>query len=393
MRYRSDHLYDLAVVGAGPAGSLTAALAAAAGLSVVLLEKCKLPRQKTCGGLISARALALLPAEMPLPEEVDFIRAVRVHSRGRTFTYRETASAALGAVVRRAQFDLQMARYAAACGAELIEEAPLTGLQHAAQAANGAVRAAPPYRLTLGGSGRERELLAHCVVGADGAQGRCAGLAGLRGKNRPGPAGWALAAVTQVEAPGPESDTACFYPLPLRGGLGWRFPGRGWVNCGAGGLVKPARLKQELHRLFPDLSRSQPAAAWPLPFTGPLRTAARDNLLLVGDAAGLVDPFSGEGIYNALQSARLAAAALRIAHRENKPAGPIYSRLFREHFRGGFFSSLTGAVLLHALSAAAPAALPPRIAAIMRNTHWYKRDLREQITAQEPAMAPDNTEL
>ncbi len=371
-----DGCYDVAVVGAGPAGCLTAAIAARAGLSVLLLEKRRLPRDKICGGLISSRALALLPPGVLPPQGAGSpVTAVRVHGRrGRSYLYR--SSELLGMVVRRGHFDFLLSSYASACGAVLVQESPLVHLEMQHQ---GPAPWQSLYRLHCGGPA-PATYHARCVVGADGARSRCARLFGLRRQELLRPAGWGYTKTVEPPPDGAaEAETVHFFTLPHLGGLGWSFPGEGFVNRGVGAPFKPSLLKREYRRLFPETTAAAGAAAWPLPFTGPLLKPARGNLLLVGDAAGLVDPFSGEGVYNALKSALLAGCALKNAFSEKRAAGPLYHRLFRAHFGRGFIPAMAGAALLHARCLLNPAGMPRSIAAIMLNRHWFKRDLGPAI--------------
>lgn len=364
--------YDLAVVGAGPAGCLTAAAAAQSGLAVLLLEKHRLPRDKVCGGLISARALALLPPGLVIPVKTgSAITAIEVHSRGKSYRY--DAGETLGIVVRRSEFDRLLAEYARNCGAVLMEESPLVKLK---QPGPGASPRESLYDLECGGA-NSSSYTARCVVGADGACGSLAVLSGLRRGKLLRPAGCGYKTVIPQTLSADEAHTAHFYTLPLIGGLGWSFPGPGWVNRGVGAPLKPSKLKREYRRLFPEEPCAVRAAAWPLPFIGPLKSPARGNLLLVGDAAGVVDPFSGEGVYHAFKSALLAAAAVKTAFIENRTAGPLYSHHFRRHFGLRFLPALTGAALLHARCLIYPGGIPPAIAAIMLNRYWYNRDLSE----------------
>lgn len=363
--------YDVAVVGAGPAGSLCAAIAAKAGLKVILLEKEKLPREKPCGGLLSPRACSLLPQGFTMPPDLAApVQRVRVHSRCKK--YEAGVEKAPGMVVRRSQFDRLLAGYANLCGAVIREAHSLVKLEYRKGI----------YNLECGGAGKNLAVSARHVVGADGAWSSCARLSGLRRSALAGPAAWGCTVtVPQAEAAGKDM-TAEFFPLPLRSGLGWSFQGRGWLNRGTGGLAGPSRLKRELSRLFSPLPAGARIYTWPLPFTGPLRRAWRENLLLVGDAAGLVEPFSGEGIYHALKSARLAAeAVLAAAGKEEVTAGSVYARLYRHHFTACYHRSIFGALGLLIRSAIVPGTLPRSIAAIMHNRGWFNRELSEKNNA------------
>jgi flavin-dependent dehydrogenase len=98
---------------------------------------------------------------------------------------------------------------------------------------------------------------------------------------------------------------------------------------------------------------------------------AKGNLLLIGDAAGLVEPFSGEGLYNCFKSARLAVQAIREAETVGFNAAVAYNRLFRTHFRPYFLPTLAGIVMLHAQSLLYPTAVPPQIARLIENQLWF----------------------
>lgn len=353
-------LFDLAVIGAGPAGSLAAASAAEAGLSVILIEKKKMPRFKPCGGFISSRSLGLLPQDFIVPvEQSAEVYRLNVLRNGRMHSFKSEKR--LGILIKRAHFDHSLAVYAKTKGAVLLEETSVCGIE--------TIKTGPhnlSYLINTAPDGSE-EISATYIIAADGALSRCAVMAGLRAR-RPAYSGLGIAELAgngaiKAEKPG----TLTFYPLPAIGGMGWIFTGPGWINRGVGGLAGRRRLQKTFYRLFPEQVEERKYRAWPLPFLGPLKMAAAGNFLLVGDAAGLVEPFSGEGLYNAFISSICAVSSIIKAGEENIAAGAIYNRLFRFRFRKSFVKVLAGAILLHGRSIAAPSSLPLAMAAIMDN--------------------------
>jgi geranylgeranyl reductase family protein len=296
--------YDVAVVGAGPAGATLARLLAEAGARVVLLERAHLPRYKPCGGGLTQRAWRLLPAEAR--------SAVRLISPGAEVVFGRwrlqvrTCAPAVGLVLRD-EFDHCLVQLAAGAGAEVRQAAP--------------VRSA---RLLPGAGGVE-------LVAGDSAV-RCRYLACADGATGPfsGPLGAAvgLAAVprriaaleVELEDPG-----AGWGPC-LRGdfdlvpdGYGWVFPKAGVLSVGVaswrhglGGATLRRALEQYLRRLGLQERRVLRRHGHAIPVGGTLAPGAlaAPCAVRLGDAAGLADPLFGEGIAHAIHSAHLAAAPL-----------------------------------------------------------------------------------
>ncbi len=361
------NIFDLAVIGAGPAGALAAALAADAGFSTVIVEQKTLPRQKICGGFISERALTLLPADYKLKGlEAKVINKIAIF-KGNT-AYRYNSECQLGVVVKRKDFDCCLTRYACEKGSELIERWPIARVVKTGAGEN------DDYLYSLEDAGNHRNhLLSRFVIVADGAAGHCSLPDELR-SNRTLLRGWGLTRFVQCEAEAAEAGTLKFYPLPLMGGMGWAFSGPDcWVNQGVGGLAGRRRLLRAFHKLFSTAAVNQNPLYWPLPFLGPLSKAASGNLMLVGDAAGLVEPFSGEGIYNSFKSAALAVQALITAREKQTDTAAVYQNLYNSHFRRNFAASLAGAFTMHARSIAFTASLPPLMAELMANKLWFNR--------------------
>ena len=360
--------YDLAVIGGGPAGTLAAALAAETGLSTIVLEKKRYPRNKICGGFISARSISLLPKDLrlsSLPSES--IYQVSIIKKRQPYIY--NSKTRLGMVIEREQLDHLMAKYACGKGAVIMEGQALQTIKRTEDKKENFW----PYILETGNSAGPK-YKARYVIAADGAMGETAMLAGLR-SNKKGPTGWGMSKIIKARSNVAETGAVKFYPLPFLGGMGWSFSGPDWTNHGVGGLFGRKLLLKAYHRIFPGDPECANLNAWPLPFLGPLKKAAAGNLLLTGDAAGLIDPFSGEGLYNSFKSSILAVRAITAAEKSNREAGELYSKIFKQHFRNGFTASLVGAFFLHGLSITNPSALPHTMAALMVNRLWFNRDI------------------
>ncbi len=370
VKFDGDKTYDLAVIGAGPAGSLAAALAAKAGFSTVILEKKSLPRIKICGGFVSARCLSLLPEDLILPPEiVKPVHTITVVRGNRSYSC--TSEKRLGLLVRRDRFDHLMANHACKMGAVLLQKSALKELGKANDGETG-----PFSYLLKANNPVASSLRARYVIGADGARSSCKILSGL-GANNNYRTGWGLTKFVETEYGSEKPGTLTFYPLPFLGGMGWSFNGPGWINRGVGGLANRRLLLKAYRRLFPEDIEKQNPLTWPLPFLGPLQKTACGNLLFIGDAAGLIEPFSGEGLYNSLKSSMMAVQALAKAEEMHSSAGPIYQDFFTTHFQKGFLPSLAGATLLHARSITSPSALPSLIALLMENRLWFNRCLAD----------------
>jgi geranylgeranyl reductase family protein len=286
--------FDSVVVGAGPAGSTAAFRLARAGARVLLVDKARFPRDKPCGGGLTYRALRLLPFSVApvVEEEVDVFELGLGYRR--RFVRRTVEP--LVVMTQRRRLDAFLVEQAQEAGADFRDGVT--------------VRLSP---LTVDGEPIE----ATTVIGADGVNGSAArelGLGGhqhevaLEGNVPYGPVSrgrYARRAVIE------------FGIVP--GGYGWVFPKGDHVNVGVGGwLHQGPRLREHLARLCREHRIPEDALSdvrgYRLPLRRPGSPAARGGTALVGDAAGLVDPVSGDGIYEALLSAKLAAeAALGIA--------------------------------------------------------------------------------
>jgi geranylgeranyl reductase family protein len=344
---------DAIVVGAGPGGSSTAHHLARRGRRVLLLDRARFPRDKSCGDALTRGAVRIL-AEMgvlPLLETGVRIRGVRVFMRGkgsRDFAYpRGLAAPNHGLVLPRLELDRILCRHAVTAGAELWEGVTVSRLLLEGGVAVG---------VETVGQRERRCLRAPVVVAADGAGSRLAHQAGLTQTAAPDLGSALRGYYTDVagledllEIYVPLLDPTDRYLLPS---YGWVFPvGSATVNLGVGLFERQrgAHVRELFTRFLDTLrqadlrfERAKPLGPWkgaPLRFDFAPERCAAPGLLVVGDAAGMISPFTGEGISYALESGKLAAEVIDRGL-TRAPAGTPdlaeYPRLLGQSFVGTF---------------------------------------------------------
>ncbi len=281
--------FDALVVGAGPAGSTAAFRLARAGARVLLIDKSRFPRDKPCGGGLTYRALRLLPFSVApvVEEEVD------VFELGLGFRRRFVRRTAEPLVVmtQRRRLDSFLVEQAREAGAEFSDGAKV---ELSPLAVDGV-----PIDATV-------------LIGADGVNGVTAKSFGLDGHEHE-VALEANVPYGRVQRSRYARRAVIEFGI-VPGGYGWVFPKGDHVNVGVGGwLHQGPRLRTHLTRLCREHRIPEDALTdvrgYRLPLRRPGSSPARGRTALVGDAAGLVDPVSGDGIYEALLSAQLAADA------------------------------------------------------------------------------------
>jgi geranylgeranyl reductase family protein len=368
-------MIDVAVVGAGPAGAWTAFCLARAGARVCIVDGSH-PREKPCGGGVTGRALALAA---PALEGATF-HPVRI-ARARfldTATGRSTVvpldrvrAAPPLVVAARAAFDAALLEAAQQAGAELMRSR-VAAIER---------RDGGGFRLVTTAAA---VVDAPFLVGADGANSfvRRTAMHPFRREQ--------LSIATGFFAHGTSSEEIVLQLIADPPGYIWSFPREDHLAIGicaqAGAGVSAAALRQRVRDWITASGIAAGCAlepyAWPIPSlsAAALREtiAAGPGWLLVGDAAGLVDPLTREGIFFALQSAQLAAEAIA-SPRGTCPDVTYTARLRREvcdelsraaSFKTGFFHPRFSELLLDAVAASEP--IRQVIADLIAGTQPYR---------------------
>jgi len=354
-------IYDVAIVGAGPAGSTAALKLGQAGLRVLLIEKAKsFPREKPCGGGITARALPRLPhlRDILAGISVNTLSKMYLESPdGTGMEYTDPNGSPILYLVRRIEFDAALFQRASAV-CEVAMGATVTNMAttydpkpgcpiHDSFTVMGGIdepnpnpgdpsHKTPPsdqaVRLTTADG---RNFHARMVIGADSANSVIARLSGLR----TGEVHGQYAVDMMEETPYTQLDTkykdrvTLLLTLASSYGYGYIFPKETHINLGFGSgpeyFVEHVRGRaKEHHRAFVEQmkqrgfatgeSRPENYRAFPIPISGPMDITYTDRVLLAGDAAGMVNAFSAEGIYFAMVSGDLAADAAIDALKANR---------------------------------------------------------------------------
>lgn len=359
-----DDVYDLIIVGGGPAGAVAAIYAERRGLRTLLLDKERFPRDKICGDALSGKAIAILH-ELQLLEEVKRLPGASIryvvfgspehrdaeidlerHSHRDLLTGSELTGQ--GCVIRRQIFDNFLFQQARTRVDRCIEGFAVEQLDYDADS---------DLRLVRGrkqDSGKLTELRGRIVLGCDGFNSVVARHCGLyKHESRH----WVVALRCYFENVKDLTDQIELHFIDaVRPGYFWIFPlENGYANVGIGSVHKTVKqqginLKEALaatiespafRARFADARRLEKPVGWNLPVGSKRRKIHDCNVMLLGDAASLIDPFTGEGIGNALYSARLAVETAAEALQEGD-----YSARFLKRYEDRLWEALGDELLV-----------------------------------------------
>ncbi len=297
----------MVVVGAGPSGSYSASSCAKRGLRTLLLDRQPFPRDKPCGGILEAKYFDKLAPFMVGAEENITYHTSMFYNFNKIYV-RPLKSY----IYKRINFDSLLVDFAIESGAEFHDRAKVTSIRQAAD------HVQITWEKNDNGHGSKMKTKAKLCIGADGINSmvrRCCGLERFRVKHD-------RLITLLVEAAEPRDDFAWslttekgkpsigsffFSGLP---GFGWLAPGKDTINVGIGVPVKYSHdLKDRFQKFLTNLHlehelNNQISSTIPIM---PLKQVYSGRIMLVGDAAGMVDPWTGGGINWGIRSSKAAS--------------------------------------------------------------------------------------
>jgi menaquinone-9 beta-reductase len=343
-------IYDVVIVGGGPAGSTLAWKLASEGARVIVLDGAKFPREKVCGDYVEPRGLRILEqmgglqqleavSPLPITHSSTYIDAKLEYIGKIPFYGLHKNMPPHGYIVPRDIFDNLLLKIAGKAGATIHEETYATGF----------TASGTSIEVESQSKGKRRTYHGRVVVGADGVNSVIARSAGLLDND---PRHIALS--QRAYAEGFEDglgEASFFFDADFFPGYGWMFPmSKGRVNLGVGILKETCLRKgiavpQLFQEFFEKLKKSHPRChnlkLCKPPIGGIVKTygAAGPNYfgcgLLIGDAGSFVDPMTGEGITPAMESALLAARTISSALQSGRldaTSLSAYEKAYRNYF-------------------------------------------------------------
>jgi geranylgeranyl reductase family protein len=307
MKSPKERFYDVIIAGAGPAGATLGYELARRGAGVLLMEKERLPRYKPCAGGITVKAADGLGLDIA-PVTRSVVRGVTVTYKGhRSFT--KWYDKPLILMVMRDEFDHLLVRRAQEAGVTLLDNEAVCRIEISSRS----------VKATTAGKTLESRI----IVGADGARSTVARDAGLmRGVSL----GMGMEAETSVAGEKlVQWDSLMGLDLGhIRGGYGWVFPKKDHLSIGVGGPLRQARRLRSGYRAVLKSYNLETGSVSSLrshylPVRRKGMAIQSMRCLLLGDAAGLVDPLTGEGIHHAVRSAQMAASVIQRCLQADSP--------------------------------------------------------------------------
>ncbi len=318
-------MHQVIIVGAGPGGAYLAYLLANNGLDVLVIEKEQLPRHKPCGGGLTPKVIKLLDFDLsPVIEDVIYSLVL---TRRLNDPVKINTEKPIVFMTSRDKFDAYLLERARSAGARVLENTRIDRMQQNSACVTVA-------------SG-DTEWQGSILAGADGAQGIVGRTLGL---NR----NYKIAKALEIHVPLPPNHMKSYrgavkvdYGL-VPSGYAWIFPKTDNLSMGVGTINSRTKgLANHLTGLVQAEGITAEAAAvtkrgWTIPLNLSMGDLHNGRVLLIGDAAGLANGFTGEGIYQALLSASMAAEVIIEQIKQPSPALHKYSasikeKLLKEH--------------------------------------------------------------
>ncbi len=316
--------FDVAIVGGGPAGSSCAAFCGLAGLRTVVLEREKFPREKVCGDCLNPscwhvlRRLEIADRARQLPHAI--LNTVEFIAIGGRKAIVDLVSGEVGLfAIKRSLFDALVMSRARELGAQIHEETTVTAVTQTLNGSNWKIE-----------TNKGPNFAARALVGADGRNSTLARLCNLL----PRPARERIALQAHIPLPADFGNRVVLQFLPEG------YSGQAPVNHDELNLClvsKPSNISA-LRRWAEEHFDLRQDRSWHTitPLTRAALLPGHGNLFFIGDAARVVEPFTGEGIYYALRSGELAAQAIVKIVRGNYDGDPAsdYAKAHAAMYRG-----------------------------------------------------------
>ena len=335
--------FDVAVVGAGPAGTTAACLLQRAGHRVVLIDRCTFPREKLCGGCLSKKTLGIIRRIYGDTRESLLEKGVIDYISGDYTIYLNNDEICAGVTddpfcfVKRERYDSYLLGIARDAGVDVIEGQEVISIN-------------PDNNTLLTSSGRE--LRAEYIVGADGVHSRVRKyFPESHFRKEDWHQNLAMALEIRVRREGlrelaDAGECPSFLNENLRAshvfidtarwGYDWIFPNTDEIIIGICGLEQrnEKSLTDEFQEFLSRLGLTEASSGisgYPLPYGNYLRDPVYRNLILIGDAGGFADPILGEGLYFAHRTAEFAASAIHRSLTCGEDPGKIYRELLERY--------------------------------------------------------------
>ena len=312
------NIFDVAVVGSGPAGAFAALKLAEKGISTVIIEKATLPRYKTCGGGLTYRGKEMIPFDVSSAVDREFYK-LDIHFEKANAFFCTERDQPIVSMVMRSEFDNLIVEKAKEAGAVLLENHKLKDITFGDD-------------IILHTS--EVDVKAKFVIAADGALSPTAKLTGWKETRYLIPALEYEVEVNEEDFERLSKELRLdFDAIPL--GYGWNFPKKNHLSIGVASARRTKiNLKKHYRKYLKTLGIdeviSEEFHGFQIPLTHRRDGFFQKNVFLVGDAAGFADPFSAEGITNALLSGSMAAESIVEADFIGEKAGELYHEKINE---------------------------------------------------------------
>jgi geranylgeranyl reductase family protein len=390
----NERSYDVCIAGAGPAGSTCAFYLARQGVRVLLLESQRFPRDKICGDAVCSPAHEHL-RRMGVLEQIEAEDLGKWAAVGGFYSPKgigfvgssvDATKPPLVIAIRRIVLDEKMARAAQKAGANLVEEYPAGGIEFSRSEGLWTIRHARnadalPFR-------------ARVLVAADGSPSRIARSLGIVTTRSQ-----AVCSRAYIEADSTDfdADGVVYYPPELLPGYCALFrEAGGLLNFCAyilpGGKCANSDLRSIHERVLRDdphlrkaigpraIMRKMQGAELRL---GGIARSAADHLLIVGDAAGQIDPLTGEGIHHAIEAASIAAEVIGEGLRANDLSEAFLSR-YHDRWQTAFGSDFKWSERMARACARYPWLLDAAASLVQRRGVEFLREWGEVMTGAKP---------